>query len=187
MPLVSERVVSERITDTPADTLADTTAGKFAEIFRRITRVLRAGVPALLLPLLLVTTSLASMPAAADDKSSRSVLDKPLTQNTAGLGKQELRRVQREQRRQARREAKELRRMDRHELRKAAREGNRLAQLVVADNLVQEARQWAEVPLVANDALSEAAYWYSIAARRGYPGARPVDAVLPAMPMRVFR
>jgi len=68
-----------------------------------------------------------------------------------------------------------------------ARRGDRSAQLILAERYAEEAESLTFVPTAANDALADAAYWYSRAARRGFPGAARVDRVFPVRPLRAHR
>jgi len=118
--------------------------------------------------LMLGATSLADTRAAEE---ARSVLEQRPAQS-----------LTREQRRQERREMRRQARIERRQL-----QANRMAQLVLAEKLAEEAQRWASVPEVANDALGEALEWYANAAKRGYPGSVAVDDALPSFPVKVFR
>jgi|GEM_PF-5163990 len=56
-----------------------------------------------------------------------------------------------------------------------AEEGERAAQVALGVDFVKEATQLGLAPAAANDALSDAIRWYSLAARRGFPGATSLD------------
>lgn len=139
-----------------------------------------------------------SLSAVADRDLANNLVNKPrglLDQQTTveapgrvqAISPAERAQARRELRRQARVERRELRRLNENQLRREARAANRLAQLVLAESLADEAQRFADVPALANDALGEALQWYSLAARRGYPGSVAIDTVLPSFPVKVFR
>jgi len=137
---------------------------------------------------LMTTAGLSHADRGRQDQTPRGVLDRPMPQ----LPQQAASQAQRQQallqlRAEARAERRQLRQLNENQLRNRARQADRLAQLVLAESLADEAQQWADVPQVANDALSEALEWYSIAARRGFPGSVAIDKVVPAFPVKVFR
>lgn len=143
-----------------------------------------------LVTLLLSLASISDLHAnnsRANRNIDAGVLDQPLVPQGTQISRQEAQRLLRAQRQAARAERQRLRRLSRAQRRAEAENGDRLAQLVLAEEFAEEAQQWSAIPDVANDALSDAARWYSLAAKRGYPGAPAVDKVLPAMPMRVAR
>ena len=69
----------------------------------------------------------------------------------------------------------ELEKLDRDELIEKAENGERAAQVVLGADYAREATLLSFAPAAANDALSDAARWYSLAASRGYPGAPSLD------------
>ena len=71
-----------------------------------------------------------------------------------------------------------------------AAKGERLAQLVLAETLADEAQQLIGSPMMANDALSEALSWYAVAARRGQTNDQAtlaIDSLIPAPAIRAIR
>lgn len=118
----------------------------------------------------------------------RSLLDRPFNLPGQASSAAERAQARRELRRLARIEQRQLRRLNDNQLRRqASNESNRLAQMVLAERLAAEAQRWANVPEVANDALSEALEWYAIAARRGTPGTAAIDQIIPSFPVRALR
>ena len=86
------------------------------------------------------------------------------------------------------REQTTLERLDRGTLERRAEEGERGAQVALGTDLAREAEKLAFAPAAANDALSDAVRWYSLAASRGYPGAPSLDrAGVRFYPIRVHR
>ncbi len=78
--------------------------------------------------------------------------------------------------------------LPRDELEDRAEQGERAAQITLAAEFAQEASQLAFAPEAANDALSDAVRWYSLAAKRGFPGAPSLDqAGVQFYPIRVHR
>jgi hypothetical protein len=69
----------------------------------------------------------------------------------------------------------ELEKLNRDELIEKAENGERAAQVVLGADYAKEATLLSFAPAAANDALSDAAKWYSLAASRGYPGAPSLD------------
>lgn len=72
-------------------------------------------------------------------------------------------------------EQRELEKLDRTDLLEKAENGERAAQVVLGADYAKEATLLSFAPAAANDALSDAAKWYSLAASRGYPGAPSLD------------
>lgn len=72
-------------------------------------------------------------------------------------------------------EQSELEKLPRTELIEKAENGERAAQVVLGADYAKEATLLSFAPAAANDALSDAAKWYSLAASRGYPGAPSLD------------
>jgi len=69
-----------------------------------------------------------------------------------------------------------------------AESGERAAQIVLATDFAKEAQSLAGIPPAANQAASDAARWYALAARRGFPGAVSLDyAGVSIYPIRVQR
>jgi TPR repeat protein len=69
----------------------------------------------------------------------------------------------------------DLEKLTRDELVEKAENGERAAQVVLGADYAKEATLLSFAPDAANDALSDAAKWYSLAASRGYPGAASLD------------
>ena len=81
-----------------------------------------------------------------------------------------------------------LEKLDRPELQKRADLGERAAQVVLGADFAKEAALLSFAPAAANDALSDAARWYSLAASRGFPGAPSLDqAGIRFYPIRIQR
>jgi len=72
-------------------------------------------------------------------------------------------------------EQRELEKLKRNDLIEKAQSGERAAQVVLGADYAKEAALLSFAPAAANDALSDAAKWYSLAASRGYPGAPSLD------------
>lgn len=91
-------------------------------------------------------------------------------------------------RREFEQEQEALQQLPEKELQQLAEQGERAAQVVLAENFAREAAMLAFAPAAANDALSDAVRWYSLAASRGYPGAPSLDhAGVQFFPIRVQR
>lgn len=85
-------------------------------------------------------------------------------------------------------EQEELEQLPRVELQDRADLGERGAQVVLAEDFAQEAAMLAFAPAAANEALSDAVRWYSLAAQRGYPGAPSLEqAGVQFFPIRAQR
>ncbi len=85
-------------------------------------------------------------------------------------------------------EQETLEKLPRNELETKAEQGERAAQVVLGADFAREATQLSFAPAAANDALSDAARWYSLAASRGFPGAPSLDqAGVRFYPIRVQR
>jgi len=80
-----------------------------------------------------------------------------------------------------------LQRLSDENLTAKADAGDRSAQMILAERYALEAETLAFVPVAANAAMSDAAYWSTLAARRGYPGAAPSDVAFPSFPLRAHR
>lgn len=65
--------------------------------------------------------------------------------------------------------------LKRAELTELAENGERAAQIALAEGYAREASLLEFSPAAANDALSDAVRWYSQAASRGFPGAPSLD------------
>lgn len=69
-----------------------------------------------------------------------------------------------------------------------AESGERAAQVVLGNGFAEEAAMLGFAPAAANEALADAARWYSRAAARGFPGAPSLDqAGVRFYPIRVQR
>lgn len=85
-------------------------------------------------------------------------------------------------------EQEELDQLPRSELEDLAEQGERGAQVTLAEDFAEEAALLSFAPAAANDALSDAVRWYSLAAQRGFPGAPSLDqAGVQFYPIRVQR
>jgi len=85
-------------------------------------------------------------------------------------------------------EQKKLEKLDRKQLKKKAEKGERAAQVVLGADFAREATLLSFAPAAANDALSDAARWYSLAASRGFPGAPSLEqSGIRFYPIRVHR
>lgn len=85
-------------------------------------------------------------------------------------------------------EQETLEKLPRKELETKAEQGERAAQVVLGADFAREAMQLSFAPAAANDALSDAARWYSLAASRGFPGAPSLDqAGMRFFPIRIQR
>ncbi|MGQ7845463.1 hypothetical protein ACUNV4_13350 [Granulosicoccus sp. 3-233] len=81
-----------------------------------------------------------------------------------------------------------LEKLPREELETKAEQGERAAQVVLGADFAREATLLSFAPAAANDALSDAARWYSLAASRGFPGAPSLDqSGIRFFPIRVQR
>ena len=146
---------------------------------------------------LLLWLSAASM-ASADTSTGTpnpGVLDQPLPGSTTSLPQEPTilspgspEQVQEELRTVLEEEQEELEELPIEELEDRAENGERAAQIVLAEDFAQEAAMLSFSPEAANDALSDAVRWYSMAARRGFPGAPSLDqAGVKFYPIRVQR
>ena len=145
----------------------------------------------------LFTASIASANTAVTPRSG--VLDQPLPgsettlipttpQESLILSPGTPEEVQEELRSELQEEQEELEELPREELEDRAENGERAAQVVLAEDFAQEAAMLSFAPEAANDALSDAVRWYSMAARRGFPGAPSLDqAGVKFYPIRVQR
>ena len=77
--------------------------------------------------------------------------------------------------REIREEQERLEKLPREQLLDKAEAGERAAQVALGADYAKEAAELAFSPAAANAALSDAAYWYSQAASRGFPGAPSLD------------
>jgi len=85
-------------------------------------------------------------------------------------------------------EQEALETLDRGELEERAESGERVASVALGADFAKEATLLAFAPAAANDALADAARWYSLAAGRGFPGAPSLDqAGVRFYPIRIQR
>ena len=85
-------------------------------------------------------------------------------------------------------EQEELEQLPRDQLVVKAEQGERAAQVVLGSDFAREATLLSFAPAAANDALSDAVRWYSLAASRGFPGAPSLDqAGIHFFPIRIQR
>lgn len=116
--------------------------------------------------------------AVADDAVA-GIIDQP----AASVGLSEKDRTK-----QVKKEQAALEKESRVKVKKKAESGERLAQVVLANDFAAEAQQLTFAPVAANTALSDSLRWYAIAAQRGYPGAISLDkAGVSFYPVRVVR
>jgi len=109
------------------------------------------------------------------------VIDGPPASNTAALDIDQVKK-------QVKKEQQELAKQERKDLEKKAKKGERLAQVALGDNYADEAQQLLFAPDAANDAISDALKWYSVAAQRGFPGTPSLNgAGVKFHPVRVIR
>ncbi|MEE9321160.1 MAG: hypothetical protein V3U76_11985 [Granulosicoccus sp.] len=85
-------------------------------------------------------------------------------------------------------EQEALEQLPREQILEQAEDGARAAQVVLGVDFAKEATQLSFAPVAANDALSDAIRWYSLAASRGFPGAPSLDqAGIKFYPVRLVR
>ncbi len=90
--------------------------------------------------------------------------------------------------REVRLEQQQLETLPRRQLETRAQSGERAAQVALGTDFAREAALLAFAPMAANAALSDAARWYSLAARRGFPGAPSLDqSGIRFYPLRIHR
>ena len=141
-----------------------------------------------------------SFSASAQTESPAGVLDLPLpdSETTVSIEEQQPQAVldaagnpeavQEAVRDELEKEQEELQTLARPDLEERAEQGERAAQVTLAEDFAEEATNLAFAPEAANDALSDAVRWYSLAAQRGFPGAPSLDqAGVQFFPIRVFR
>lgn len=132
---------------------------------------------AALCALLAVTDALAQTP---DEAGVLDVVPSELSRQLVLSPEQLQEQVQREQ--------SELESLDRNALETRAEAGERVAQVALGADFAKEATLLGFAPAAANDALSDAARWYSLAASRGFPGAPSLDqAGVRFYPIRIQR
>lgn len=91
-------------------------------------------------------------------------------------------------RREVLNEQKTLEKLNRSRLQDRAELGDRVAQVALGADFAKEATLLSFAPEAANDALSDAVRWYSLAASRGFPGAPSLDlAGVRFHPIRIQR
>lgn len=100
---------------------------------------------------------------ANSDQLIAGVIDEPVVANTAASKKEQVKVIKKEQR--------ELAKLERQELKERAKNGERLAQVALGSDFANEAQKLLFAPAAANAAMSDALAWYSLAAKRGFPGA----------------
>jgi len=143
-------------------------------MLRRATKLTGACI---LLPLFISTSRLVRADSA---NPTTAGIDTPVVAQGASSQKQARKQIKKEQR--------QLAKLDRKELKKRAEKGERLAQIVLGDDLASEAQGLTFAPAAANDAQSDALAWYALAAKRGYPGAQSLDTSgANFYPVRVIR
>ncbi|MFK7856084.1 MAG: hypothetical protein AB8B79_18345 [Granulosicoccus sp.] len=158
--------------------------------------------------LFFIAIACASIPAFAQNllpaDTSEGVLDRPLPPvinqipgkpgvTTLSLRPAQVNEVvqinsQDDLRREVSQEQEALEQLDRDQLQEKADQGERAAQVVLGADFAKEATLLSFAPAAANDALSDAARWYSLAASRGFPGAPSLDlAGIRFYPIRIQR
>lgn len=114
-----------------------------------------------------------AQPAARPVSESRPVLANTNTQTNNGRVTALFDLVQ--IRSEVQREQTALEQLNRITLQNRAQQGERAAQIALGVDFARESMQLGFAPAAANDALSDALRWYSLAARRGFPGAPSLD------------
>ena len=133
------------------------------------------GFTALVLALIYSSAAMAS-----DTRPINGVIDLPLPERAA-LNPNALKQ-------QVKKEQQQLAKLNTEALKQKAEAGERLAQVALATDYAKEAQMLAFAPAAASAAQSDAIRWYSIAAKRGYPGAPALDRVgISFFPVRVIR
>ncbi len=153
------------------------------------TTLIKTAIYSLGLSLVVVATSVnAADGNQGNGQTPRGLLDQPISLPSQAATAAQQAAARRNLRAQARAERLQLRRLNENQLRRQAEdEADRLAQLVLAEKLADEAQRFAAQPQLGNDALSEALEWYAIAAKRGYPGTAPIDKLIPTFPVKALR
>lgn len=96
--------------------------------------------------------------------------------------------AQKQLRKAVAKEQKALEKLNRKQLQKRADAGERGALIALGTDFAKEATLLSFAPMAANDALSDAARMYSLAASRGFPGAPSLDqAGVQFYPIRAHR
>lgn len=89
---------------------------------------------------------------------------------------------------QVKKEQQALAKLSQNAVKKLAEKGERLAQVELANEFAAEAQLLTFAPAAANAALSDALKWYSLAAKRGFPGSPALDTSgVSVNPIRVVR
>ena len=135
--------------------------------------------------------------ARAQDSDAAGALDRPLAPTTppaagvdapAQVGEEVPATDPETLQAEVRAEQDELETLPRDELERRAEDGERAAQVVLGTDYAREADLLDFAPAAANDALADAARWYSTAAARGFPGAPSLDqAGVRFWPIRIRR
>lgn len=146
-------------------------------------------IKCILLPIML-GLSLASN-ASANDTLVGGILDEPSSETAKGSGKvnpNSVAKTLKELQKEVKKEQKALEKLAKSELKQLAKNGERLAQVTLANDFADEAQSLTFAPVAANAALSDALSFYVLAAQRGYPGAPSLDNVgISFSPVRVVR
>jgi len=128
--------------------------------------------------IIMLALTLSITPASANDTLA-GIIDEP----AASVGVSE-----KDRQKQVKKEQKALEKESRNKVKNRAEKGERLAQVVIGNDFAAEAQQLTFAPIAANAALSDALKWFTIAAKRGYPGALSLDtAGVSFYPLRVVR
>ena len=153
------------------------------------TTLIKTAIYSLGLSMIVVTTNVNAANGNEDNgQTPRGLLDQPISLPSQAAPAAQQAAALRNLQAQARAERLELKRMNESQLRRQAEnEADRLAQLVLAEKLADEAQRFAAQPQLRNDALSEALEWYAIAAKRGYPGTAAIDRLIQVFPVKTLR
>jgi len=131
----------------------------------------------IILPLILLVSGLAN---AGDSNVHQGVID-AAPQGATTLSQKQIKKL-------VKKEQRKLAKLNRKEQRSLAKKGERLAQVSLGNDFASEAQLLTFAPVAANAALSDAISWYSLAAKRGFPGAPSLDASgVSFYPVRVVR
>ncbi len=142
------------------------------------TRTMWGSAKLLLACTIMLSSALSATHVVADDAVA-GIIDQP----AANVGLSEKDRTK-----QVKKEQAALEKESRGKVKEKAENGERLAQVVLANEFAAEAQQLTFAPVAANTALSDSLRWYAIAAQRGYPGAIALDkAGVSFYPVRVVR
>ena len=127
------------------------------------------------------------LPPSVTERPGKTGVEVPV-ESTNRLAEAAPEEVQEELRETVAEEQEVLETLDRDALQTKAEAGERAAQVVLGNDFAEEAALLSFAPAAANDALSDAVRWYSLAASRGFPGAPSLDqAGIHFYPVRIQR